>query len=37
MLKEVKKLNWVTKFNSDFSKENDFINVLLKSYGVEDV
>lgn len=33
----MKKLNWVSKFNTQFSNEVNFLNTLLSAYGIEDV
>lgn len=31
------KLNWATKFSSNFTDEDNFLETILKSYGVEDI
>ena len=31
------KLNWATKFNSSFTDEDNFLETILKSYGIEDI
>ena len=31
------KLKWITKFNSNFTDEDNFLETILKSYGVEDI
>lgn len=33
----MKKLNWTTKFDTQFSNEADFLSTLLNAYGIEDV
>ena len=30
-------LNWATKFSSNFTDEDNFLETILKSYGVEDI
>ena len=32
-----KKLKWNTKFNNDFTEEENFLKTILNSYDIEDV